>query len=100
LAPIHVQLRTKDDVEEKGEGEAGCNKAVTYLCGGGKKSGQTSSNLADNCKRGELTRGLRAGILADLGELGEEGERESGHLENREEIGWESVQSKCRCNSE
>jgi hypothetical protein len=100
LAPIHVQLRTEDDVEDKGESKAGCDKAVAYLCGGGEKPGQTSSNLADNGECGELTRGLRAGILADLGELGEEGEREGGHLENREKVGWDSVQSKCRYKSE
>ena len=100
MAPIHVQLRTEDDVEDKGEGKAGCDKAVAYLCGGGEKPGQTPSNLADNGESGQLTRGLRAGILTDLGELGEEGERDGGHLENREKVGGDSVQSKRRYESE
>jgi hypothetical protein len=93
-------LRTEDDVQQKSEGEACGDNAIAYLRGGGEKPGQTSSNLADNGECGELTCRLRSGILADLGELGEEGERESGHLENREEVSWNSVQSKRRYESD
>ena len=58
LAPIHIQLYAKNDVEKEGEHEACGDKAVAYLCGCCEKSGQASSNLANDSESGELTRGL------------------------------------------
>ena len=76
LAPIHPHLGAEHDVERKREGEAGGDDGVADLGRGGEEAREAAADLGDDGERGELAGALRAGVLSDLRQLGEEGERE------------------------
>ena len=84
LAPVQPHLEAENDVERERERKPGADDGVADLGGGGEEAREAAADLGDDGKGGELACALSAVILSDLGELGEEGERQGGELEEGE----------------
>ena len=99
LAPIHIQLCPEYNVEEERECEPCRDEGVAYFSCGCEESREAACNLCDDCDGRELSCRLRAGVLAYLGKLREEGEWESGHLEEGKCLRGYYVEGKGSCDS-
>jgi hypothetical protein len=93
-SPVHPHLSAEDAVEEESEGKTCGEDNVAELSRGSEEPSETTSDLGDDGKSGKLACGPITRILADLGQLGEEGEWESGELQNGQRAVRKLVESK------
>ena len=84
LAVVSPHLKSQDNVKNKCKEETRQNKRVLNLGGGGEQPGETAKDLRHNGKGRQLSSRLCPVVLCDLRELGEQPERESSHLEERD----------------
>ena len=84
MAPVHPELRAKDDVEDEGESEAGRDEGVVDFGGSGEEASEAAEDLGEDGKGRELACALGASVLRDLRELREQAQWERRCLSHRE----------------
>ena len=80
LGPVYPHLESEDDVEGERKGKPSCDDGVADFGCCGEQTGKAAANLGNDGKGRELAGALRAVVLANLGQLGEEREGKSGEL--------------------
>ena len=80
LAPVNIHLYAHDEIEHEGKGEAGSHERIVDLLRSGEYSGGAAPDLRNDGKGRQLACAAGAVILQNLGEFGEQGERQRAEL--------------------
>ena len=84
LPIVRPHLKSQNNVKNQRKEETRQHKRVLDLGGGGKQPSETAKDLGHNGEGRQLSGRLCSMVLCNLRELGEQAERESGDLEERD----------------